>query len=166
MEAEVDASEKEDSGSEGLQREFTKEEIKKCVAKLKNRKAAGADQIVNEFIKYGGEGMITMMVMLCNWIWKNEYAPRRWRGVLANLLKKGDKADPGNYGWITLLSPVGKTFCKILNDRMAIVMEKEEKTSEGKAGFKRNRACVDDVYTLGKIIQVGKTRGERRTVSF
>ena len=41
MEANVDASEKEDSGSEGLQREFTREEIKKCVAELKNRKAAG-----------------------------------------------------------------------------------------------------------------------------
>ena len=96
-------------------------------------------------MKYGGEGMITMMVMLCNWIWKNEYAPRRWRGVLANLLKKGDKADPGNYGWITLLSPVGKTFCKILNDRMGTTTEKEEKKSEGQAGSRTNRSCVEHV---------------------
>ena len=47
VEANVDASEREDSGSEGLQREFTREEIKKCAANVKNRKAAGADQIVN-----------------------------------------------------------------------------------------------------------------------
>ena len=41
--------------------------------------------------------MITMMAMLYNLIWKNEYAPRRWReGVVVNLFKKGDKADPGN----------------------------------------------------------------------
>ena len=46
-------------------REFTRE-VKKCVAKLKNRKAAGADKIVNEFMEYGGEGMLTMMVMLYN----------------------------------------------------------------------------------------------------
>ena len=45
----------------------------RTVAKLKNRKAAGADGIVNEFLKYGGEGMITMMVLLYDWIWKNEY---------------------------------------------------------------------------------------------
>ena len=50
-EANVDASEREDSGSEGLQREFTREEVKKCVAKLKNRKAGGANQIVNELMK-------------------------------------------------------------------------------------------------------------------
>ena len=34
-----------------------------------------------------------------------------------NLFKKGDKANPGKYGGITILSTVGKTFCKILNDR-------------------------------------------------
>ena len=29
----------------------------------------------------------------------------------------GDKEDPGNYRGITLLSVVGKVFCKIVNDR-------------------------------------------------
>ena len=49
MEANVDASEREDSGSGGLQRDFTRE-VKKCIAKLKHGKAAGADQILNLFI--------------------------------------------------------------------------------------------------------------------
>ena len=42
------------------------------------------------FLKYGGEGMITMMVMLYNWIWKNEYyiPKRRREGVLVNLFKE------------------------------------------------------------------------------
>ena len=104
--------------------------------------------------------MSTMMVMLYNRIWKNEYAPRRWReGVVANLFKKRDKADPGKYRGITLLSTVDKTFCKILNDRMGTMMEKEEKISEGQAGFTPNRSCVDHVYTLGKIIQGRKDAG-------
>ena len=100
-EANVNASERKDSGTEGLQREFTREEVKKCVAK----QAAGAEQIVNEFMKYGGEGMLSMLVILYNWIWKNEYAPRRWReGVVVNLFSKGDKADPGNHRGKMLLS--------------------------------------------------------------
>ena len=51
------------------QRKLTREVVK-CVAKLKSTKTAGADKIVNEFMNYGGEGMLTMMVMLFNWMWK------------------------------------------------------------------------------------------------
>ena len=117
-----------------------KGEVNKYVAKLKNKKAAGADQIVNEFVKHGGEGMLTMLIMLYNWIWENEYAPRRWReGVVVIFFKKGDKADPGSCRGITLLSTVGKTFCKIFNDTMGTMAVKEEKISEGQAGFRPNR---------------------------
>ena len=45
---------------------------------------------------------------------------------VVKLFKKGDKADPGDYTGITLLSTVGETFFKILNDRMPTMMEKEE----------------------------------------
>ena len=142
------------------EREFTSDEVKECVAKLKNRKAAGADEIVNEFLKYGGEGVITMMVDLYNWIWRNEYTPKRWReGVVVNLFKKGDKAEPGNYRGITLLSTVGKIFCRILNDRIGKILEKEDKLSEGQAGFRPNRRCIGHIYTLGKIIQGRKDAG-------
>ena len=85
--------------------------------------------------------------------------------MVVDLFKKGDKADPGHNRGITLLSTVGKTFCKILNDRMGTMMEKEEKTSEGQAGFRPNRSCVDHVYTLGKIIQGRKDAG-RTTYCF
>ena len=64
----AEASKREYSSSNALQREFTRDEVKECVAKLKNRKAAGAEGVVNELLKYGGEGMITMMVLLYNWI--------------------------------------------------------------------------------------------------
>ena len=38
-------------------------------------------------------------------------------------------------------------------------MDKEEKISEGQAGFRPNRNCVDHVYTLGKITQGRKDAG-------
>ena len=53
-EVNVEASKREDISSKELQREFTRDEVKDCEAKLKNRKAAGADEKVNEFIKYRG----------------------------------------------------------------------------------------------------------------
>ena len=45
------------------------------------------------------------------------------------------------------------------------MMEKEEKGSEGQAGFRPNRSCVDHVYTLGTIIQGRKDAG-RTTYCF
>ena len=71
---------------------------------------------------------------------------------VVNSFKKGDKADPGNYRTLTLISTVGTTLCKILKDRMVTTLEKDKKISEGHAGFTPNRSCVDHVCTLGNII--------------
>ena len=112
--AKVEESKREDSSCNELQREFTSDEVKECVAKLKNRnKAAGADEILySERIEC--EGMTTII----RWISKNEYTFKRWReGVVVNLFKKGG---------ITLLSTtVGKIFCRILKDRVRTVLKKE-----------------------------------------
>ncbi|CAN0253682.1 unnamed protein product [Ectocarpus fasciculatus] len=105
--------------------------------------------------------MIQLMVLTYNWVWKNEYAARRWReGVVVNLFKKGDNTDPGNYRriGITLLNTVGKVFCK-LNDRIVGVLEKERRISEGQAGFRKESGCVDHVFTVGRIIQGRKREG-------
>ena len=57
--------------------------------------------------------------------------PRQWReGFVVNLIKKGNREDPGNYRGITLLSVVGKVFCKILN-RIVQCLDKEGVLHEG-----------------------------------
>ena len=61
-------------------------------------------------------------------MWGNEYAPGRYReGGVVNLLWEGDKAGPGNYRGKTLLKILGKTLCKLSNDRMETMMEKGDK---------------------------------------
>ena len=55
-EVNVDASKREDSGSIELQREFTRDEVKKCVAKLKNRKADGGRRNTERVSKVWGRG--------------------------------------------------------------------------------------------------------------
>ena len=52
-------------------------------------------------------------------VWHEEAVTRQWReGLIVNLFKKGDREDPGNYRGITLLSVVGKVFCKVLDNRL------------------------------------------------
>ena len=51
---------------------------------------------------------------------------RQWReGLIVNIFKKGDREDPANYRGITLLSVVGKVFCKILNNRLVQCLDRE-----------------------------------------
>ena len=85
--------------------------------------------------------------------------------MVVNLFKKGDKTDPGNYRGITLLNTVGKVFCKLLNDRIVGVLEKEHSISEGQAGFRKKRGCVDHAFTVGRIIQ-GRKRAGKPTYCF
>ena len=91
-------------------RKIEREEIAQCVKKLKT---GGCDGIVGELLKYGGSGMVCLLEQLLSAIWREELVPRQWReGLIVNLFKNGDKEDPGNYRGITLLSVVGKVFCK------------------------------------------------------
>ena len=62
--------------------------------------------------------MVDVLEQLFSVIWHEEIVPRQWRdGFIVNIFKKEDREDPGNYKGITLLSVVGKVFCKILNNR-------------------------------------------------
>ena len=111
----------EEAGDAFLDTEIEKSEIAKCVRKFKNNKTGGSDGIVGELLKYGGSGMVDLLEQIFSVIWQ-EIVPRQWRdGLIVNIFKKGDREDPGNYRCITLLSVVGKVFCKILNNRLCSV---------------------------------------------
>ena len=91
------------------------------------------------------------------------YLRNAWReGLIVNLLKKGDKEEPGNYRGITLLSVVGKVFCKILNNRLVEHLDRERALHEGQAGFRKNKSCIDNVYTLNEVVQ-GRLREDKPT---
>ena len=90
-------SEYSNSGEGGLDREIELGEIAKCVRKLKNN-IGGSDGLVGELLKYGGSGMIELLHRLFTIIWHEEFMLPQWgEGLTANLFKKGDKEDPGNY---------------------------------------------------------------------
>ena len=116
-------------GDAFLDKEIEKDEIAKCVRKLKNNKTGGSDGIVGELLKYGGSGMVDLLEQL--------YGRRRFPGnERGPYCYKGDREDPGNYRGITLLSVVGKVFCKILNNRLVQCLDKE-------GALQRDRLALD-----------------------
>ena len=151
---------------DGLDKEVDSAEIKYCIRKLKNNKTGGNDGFVGEMFKYGGYGMVELLKLLFEVVWTEECVPRQWRqGLIVNLFKKGDSEDPGNYRGITLLSVVGKVFCKVLNNRLMTRLEGKRALHEGQAGFRIKRSCVDNIFTLNEIIQ-GRLREGKKTFAF
>ena len=67
--------------------------------------------------------MVDLLEQLFSVICLEEIVPRQWReDLIVNIFKKGDREDPANYRGITLLSVVGKVFCKILNNRLVHII--------------------------------------------
>jgi exonuclease III len=136
--------------SDQLGQPFTVQEIVAAVASLKNGKAVHDGCIPNELIKYGGAGMATLLHTLFDVLLRCETVPDSYRtGTIINLHKSGDTADPGNYRGITLLSCVGKVFCRCISNRLAAAVA----LHEGQAGFRPQRSCIDHLYTLSETIR-------------
>ncbi|KAI8498288.1 hypothetical protein Bbelb_242320 [Branchiostoma belcheri] len=132
---------------EPIRREETAEAIKA----LKNNKAAGLDEISAEMLKHGGESTVEMLTRLMNRCWQEGQVPRDWQdGVIVKLPKKGDLSDCNNWRGITLLSIPGKVFCAVLLRRLKKAVD--SKLREEQAGFRSNRSCTEQIFTLRNII--------------
>ena len=76
-----------------------KEEILKCIKKLKNNKASGEDDIINEYIKATSDQFIVVYEKLFNLIFESGIVPESW--LIGNIIpiykNKGDSNDPKNF---------------------------------------------------------------------
>ena len=63
------------------------------------------------------------------------------------------------------MSVVGKVFCKIINNRLVECLDKEGLLHEGQAGFRVNRSCMDNIFTLNELMQ-GRMREDKQTYAF
>ncbi|KAJ8342710.1 hypothetical protein SKAU_G00326380 [Synaphobranchus kaupii] len=126
-----------------------KEEIRKAIKQLRNGKSAGPDNIPAEALKADVETSVAMLYPLFRNIWDEEMVPSKWKeGYLIKLLKKGDLSSCSNYKGITLLSIPGKTFNRVLLNRM-----KDAVDPQLQAGFRKNRSCTDQITTLRIILE-------------
>ncbi|XP_062583214.1 uncharacterized protein LOC134244980 [Saccostrea cucullata] len=89
--------------------EISEEEILCAVKRLKNNKAAGYDQLLNEHISSTIATFLPVYKKMFNLIFDSGIIPDEWlTGIVKPIFKnKGDPTNPENYRPITLLSCLG-----------------------------------------------------------
>ena len=75
--------------------------------------------------------------------------PADWSSILAFMLsKKGNMTNADNYRCISLINSVTKIFTNIFNNRVYSWAKENGVLPEFQAGYRRNRSCLDYVFTL------------------
>ena len=126
------------------------DEIIAAVKKLKNGKAPGYDNIVNEHISSSLHILLPVYTQFFNIIFDSGFVPEEWLvGVIKPIYKnKGDPSQPENYRPITLLSCLGKLFTRILNNRLELFANDINLLQENQAGFRKDYSTIDHIMTL------------------
>ena len=153
----------------GLDSEISETEISSYLKKLKNSKAAGLDDIPNEFYKNGGEVMIQNIYMLFRKIWEKEEVPTEWNACRVRLVHKGghkSKKEIKNYRPIALNDTISKVFCGIINERLQQLVELEGAISEAQNGFRRKRRGEDNIYVVSQLIENWIRTGSKGYLAF
>ena len=140
-----------EDGSE-LLAEITKEEIRRCVGKLKKRKAEGVCGISGELLKAGGEVVIEWLSSIYNMVWRTGAVPEDWqRAIIVPIHKKSSRRKCGNYRGSSLLSIPGKVFARILSDRVKQLTY--NRLLEEQAGFRSGRGCTDHIFVIRQLVE-------------
>ena len=142
---------------------ITSEEISKCISNLKNSKAPGSDQILNEFIKYSRNQLLPLYVRIFNLILNTGIIPENWvEGLIMPIYKnKGDSMLPENYRPITLLSCMGKLFTAILNERLTLFLDENRILLENQAGFRKHYSTSDHIFVLHSLFELLKKQKKK-----
>jgi exonuclease III len=143
-------------GNDFFNKPFSFDEIQRQIKKLKNGKAAGADEILNEFLKNSPPKLLSLLTKYFNLILDSGVWPTDWSiGLIVPIYKsKGSTDDPSNYRGITLLSCTSKLFTALLNERLTCYLDNTGLLGEEQAGFRPGYSTTDHIFTLNSILEL------------
>ena len=94
---------------------------------------------------------------------KTVYFPKTWgEAIISPLFKKGSPNETKNYRGLSLLSCIGKTLTKILNNRLMAWVESMGILDDGQGAYRCHRSTNDNIFILYAMIQKYLTRKDGR----
>lgn len=130
----------------------TEDEIREAIKKLKNNKASGEDGLPAEIYKSCPDLMARWLHRILGAVWHSEKVPQDWSdSILLPFFKKGDRRVCSNYRGISLIDVASKIFSVVLLRRFQSI--RDQRTRPNQAGFRRGRGCVDQIFSLRRILE-------------
>ena len=127
---------------------LTINEVRNIINSTKDRKAAGPDDIYNEFIKHTAHHLLPVWTKLFNKCIETATIPDQWRLSTIKMIYKGkgDPKDPNKHRGIALESAPFKILTKIIKEKIQETVE--EHLPETQLGFRKGRSTLTAVELL------------------
>lgn len=150
-----------------LDRPITLEEVRTTLRSLENGKAAGHDEVINEALKQAPESFHRHLTMLYNRVKDQSQVPKSWnRGRVVLVHKSGSESEVTNYRPVTVLTCFNATYSKILNRRLAEVVERHRILGESQNGFRKGRSGSDSAFVLNSILWKSLAKKKKTHLAF
>ena len=141
---------------------FTHEELDSVLRKIKNRKAAGLDEIPPEVWKT--RKFDDILLRHCNAVYNQNPIDRWMKGCILPFPKKGNLGLAKNCRGITLTSIAAKIYNALL--RNCIEPKIENILWKNQNSFRRNRSTTSQLLTIPRILEGVRAKNLQATILF
>ena len=150
-----------------LDKDFSLENVIHAVKKLKAGKAAGVDQLPNEFVIHAGVKFWKLLTILYNRIRRSGTFPPGWnQGRVVLVHKKSLRELLGNYRPLTVIISLSGLYSRLLNERLTCVVERHGLLGQIQNGFRRGRSGSDNSFILDSILWMTKSKRKKIHLAF
>ena len=139
---------------------FTQEEFDSVLRKIKNRKAAGLDEILPEV--WRTRQFDDTLLRHCNAVYHQNPRDIWMKGCILPFPKTGDLGLAKNYQGITLTC----IEVKIYNALLRIEPKIDNILRENQNGFRRNRSTTSQILTISRILEGVRAKNLQATLPF
>ena len=136
---------------------FTKEELDSVLRKIKNRKAAGLDEIPPRQFD-------DILLRQCNAVYNRNRIERWMKGCILPFPKKDDLGLAKNYRGIKLTSIAAKIYNALLRNRIEPKIDNILRKNLN--GFRRNRSTTSQILTIRRILEGVQAKNLQATLLF
>ena len=138
------------------------QELDSVLRRIKNRKAAGLDEIPPEVWKT--RQFDDILLRHCNAVYNQNTIDRWMKGCILPFPKKGDPGLAKNYRGITLISIAAKIYNALIRNRIEPKIDNILRKNQN--GFRRNRSTTSQILTIRRILEGVQAKNLQATLLF